>query len=158
MSLFDEIVSLSLIPIIGIPYLSFIISHDKKWLLVALNSFISVSIHDLIKKLAPFKKYKFLQRPFGAKNCDLLSRNGDQSGKPGFPSGHVTSIVSFFVSIYLLFPEYRFYIIPFGIVYTILMAISRINKKCHTVLQTIAGGTLGLITPLIINKIINYYK
>lgn len=155
MSLISEVISLSLIPIIATPYILFIISHDKRWLLIALYSFIGVSIHSLIKKISPHQKYKFLQRPFGATNCDLFSRNGSQEGKPGFPSGHVTSIVSFFVSIYLLFPNYRKYTIPFGIIYTILMAISRINKRCHTLLQVICGALLGFIVPNIINLIIN---
>jgi len=155
MSLISEIISLSLIPFIATPYILFIFSHDKRWLIIALNSFIAVSIHSLIKRISPYQKYKFLQRPIGAKNCDLFSRNGLQEGKPGFPSGHVTSIVSFFVSLYLLFPDYRNYTIPFGIIYTLLMAISRINKRCHTLLQVVSGSLLGFIIPIIINLIIN---
>jgi len=154
MSLIDEIISLSLVPIIGIPYIFFIVNQDKKWLFVALYSFIAISIHNLIKKVTPTKKFKFLQRPFGAYNCDLFSKDGNQTGKPGFPSGHVTSIVSFFVSIQILFPQYKNFTVPIGIIYTILMTVSRINKKCHTLLQTITGGVLGLITPIIVNLVI----
>jgi membrane-associated PAP2 superfamily phosphatase len=150
MSLFDEIVSLSLLPIIGLPYINFLFAYDKRWLYIIISGIISNGIHYLIKKISLNYKYNFLFRPKGAYNCDLLSRNGDQSGKPGFPSGHVTSIVTFFTGISLLFPEYRKYSIPIGIVYTLLMTISRINKKCHSISQTIAGSLLGLTVPTII--------
>ena len=37
--------------------------------------------------------------------------------------------------------------------YNILMVISRINKKCHTPLQTFAGATLGLLGTYLLNKV-----
>jgi membrane-associated phospholipid phosphatase len=139
----DEIISQSLMLIIGAPYLLYIITYDTRWLHVIIYSTLAIIIHDIIKRLSIGSNLEFLKRPQGANNCDLCSKNGDQSGKPGFPSGHLTSTVSFFTSIYLLFPEYRTGSLWVGIIYTLLMAWSRINKKCHTLLQTIAGTVLG---------------
>ena len=63
----------------------------------------------MIKYISRKYDYEFLKRPMGAMNCDMFSKNGLVEGKPGFPSGHVTSTVSLFVGIYLLFPEYKNY-------------------------------------------------
>lgn len=139
----DEIISQSLMLIIGAPYLLLLITFDTRWLQVIIYSTIAIVIHDIIKGLSIGSKLEFLKRPLGANNCDICSKNGDQSGKPGFPSGHLTSTVSFFTSIYLLFPEYRMGSLLIGSIYTVLMAWSRINKKCHTLLQTVAGTVLG---------------
>jgi membrane-associated phospholipid phosphatase len=140
----DEIISQSLMLIIGAPYFLFFITFDIRWLQVIIYSTIAIFIHDIIKLMSIGSKLEFLKRPQGANNCDICSKNGDQSGKPGFPSGHLTSTVSFFTSIYLLFPEYRMGSLIVGSIYTLLMAWSRIHKKCHTLLQTIAGTVLGI--------------
>lgn len=154
MSLVDEGISLSLNAIIVAPFLLYLFENDKRWLYISLYSFINIQIHDMIKIISKKYDYKFLKRPIGAMNCDMFSRNGLVEGMPGFPSGHVTSSVSFFVGIFLLFPEYRNYALIGGTIYSILMAISRINKKCHTLLQTIAGATLGLVGTFLLNKFI----
>lgn len=155
MSSFDEIVSLSLIPIIALPFGLYFYYKDKRWLYIALYGFIAIQIHSVIKRYSVNFNFEFLKRPADAKNCDLWSRNGNVGGKPGFPSGHVTSTVSFFASFYLLYPEYRTQTLIIGLTYTILMSLSRINKRCHTVLQTVAGAILGLITPYLMNKLIS---
>ena len=154
MSLVDEIISLSLNGIIIAPFLLYLFGNDNRWLYISLYGFINIQIHDIIKYISKKYDYEFLKRPLGAMNCDLFSRNGLVQGKPGFPSGHVTSTVSLFVGVALLFPEYRNYAIIGGTIYTILMAVSRINKKCHTPLQTIAGATLGLVGTYLLNKYI----
>jgi len=144
MSVFDEIISLSLNVVIIVPFIFYFYENYSRWLYIALYSFLNIQIHDTIKIFSRYFNYEFLKRPIGAKNCDLFSRNGNVAGCPGFPSGHVTSSVSFFTSIYLLFPEYRYYTIIGGTIYSLLMIMSRINKRCHTPLQTFAGASLGL--------------
>lgn len=148
----DETISLSLIVIIAIPYIMLIKDKNIKWLYVILSIFIVERIGSTIKHSKAYD-YEFLKRPIGAHNCDLFSRNGLVEGKPGFPSGHVGITVSFFVTVYLLFPEYRKYWYV-GIVWTLLMMWSRISKKCHTLLQTGAGFGLGIVVSIMISKII----
>lgn len=155
MSQFDEIVSLSLNIVVGAPYVLFLATYDYRWLYVGLYGIIPLQIHSIIKEISKNYNYEFLKRPKGAKNCDMFSRNGNQEGKPGFPSGHVTTSVTFFTAIAILFPEYKDISIIIGIIYSLLMARSRINKKCHTVLQTIAGGVLGVSAPVIIHNLMN---
>jgi hypothetical protein len=139
----DEFITQSLIVVIGMPYFLYILTFDYRWIKVIIYNLIAIFIHDMIKYYSIGLDYEFLKRPNGANNCDLCSKNGNQSGKPGFPSGHVTTVVSFFTSVYLLFPEYRMGSLLVGIIYTLLMAWSRISKKCHTLLQTVAGCILG---------------
>jgi len=149
----DEFITQSLIVVIGIPYFLYLLTFDYRWIQVIMYNLIAIFIHDMIKKASIGVDYQFLKRPVGAINCDLCSKNGDQSGKPGFPSGHVTTAASFFTSIYLLFPEYKENAIWAGILYTILMAWSRISKRCHTLLQTIAGTVLGVGVSVGLHKI-----
>ena len=151
----DEIISQSLMLIIGSPYFLLLITFDIRWLQVIIFSTVAIFIHDIIKKLSIGSKLEFLKRPLGANNCDICSKNGDQSGKPGFPSGHLTSTVSFFTSVYLLFPEFQKGSLLVGIIYTLLMAWSRINKKCHTLLQTVAGTVLGFSVSVLIETLRN---
>jgi membrane-associated phospholipid phosphatase len=152
MSLIDEAISLSLNAIIISPFVLYFYTKDSRWLYISLFSFTNIQIHDLIKLASLKYDYEFLKRPNGAMNCDIFSRDGLVEGKPGFPSGHVTSTVSLFTGVALLFPEYRNYAIIGGTIYTLLMAISRINKKCHTPLQTVAGASLGLIGTFLLQK------
>jgi membrane-associated phospholipid phosphatase len=151
--MFDEIISLSLIVIIAVPYIMLIKDMNIRWLYVILSIFIVERLQSIIKEHSKAYDYEFLKRPIGAQNCDLFSRNGLVEGQPGFPSGHVGGTVAFFMTVYLLFPEYRKYWY-FAVVWTLLMMWSRISKKCHTLLQTIAGFGLGVIVPVMFSKLI----
>jgi hypothetical protein len=142
MDFFQETVSLSLVGVIALPIFMFIIKRDIRFLYIVLFTLSTNMIHHMIKNESLNYNYEFTKRPIGACNCNLWSNNGNVEGRPGFPSGHVTSLTTFFTSVYLLFPEYQGLSLAVGSVYTIFMAYSRIYKKCHTVLQTICGGLL----------------
>jgi membrane-associated phospholipid phosphatase len=150
MDTFHETVSYSLIGIIALPIILFIVKRDIKFLYIVLFSISTNMIHHIIKNYSLNYNYEFTKRPQGATNCNLWANNGNVEGRPGFPSGHVTSTTAFFTSIYLLFPEYQSLAISVGPIYTIFMAYSRMYKKCHTLLQTIAGGFLGYAFPTFI--------
>jgi len=150
MDIFHETVSYSLVGIIALPVILFITNRDIKFLYIVLFSISTNMIHHIIKNYSLNYNYKFTKRPQGATNCNLWANNGNVEGRPGFPSGHVTSITSFFTSIYLLFPEYQSIVVTVGPIYTLLMAYSRIYKKCHTLLQTVTGGLLGIGFPTFI--------
>jgi membrane-associated phospholipid phosphatase len=130
-----------------------IYSRDIRWfytiVILGFVHIIQVGIKYFTKPL----NLKWLKRPDEARNCDLFSTNGKVAGQSGFPSGHVSEVTAFFVSIYFLFPQYRNYKY-IGIIWIALMIYSRIAKKCHTFLQTIAGLSLGIAVPLIILKLL----
>jgi hypothetical protein len=80
-------------------------------------------------------------RPEGAKGCDLLCMSRNDEGKPGMPSGHMSSL-AFYGGFYKITN-------PLFYVYGLLVALSRWGKRCHSVDQilggTVLGGSLGLL-------------
>lgn len=71
------------------------------------------------------------------------------------PSGHTTAAFALSGILYM-FTEKRFYKIVF-IILPILVAISRIYLGRHFLSDTLAGGTVGYFTAVIINKY-NFYE
>lgn len=89
------------------------------------------------------KGFKSNVRPKGAKQCDILCTSPNDEGKPGFPSGHVATTTCFIFILYHYYPQNRLLI--GGLAYIVSMAYSRMNKKCHTLEQVIAGFIYGCI-------------
>jgi membrane-associated phospholipid phosphatase len=81
-------------------------------------------------------------RPEGAKDCNLLCNDGNQSGQPGMPSSHSSS-VAFFSGFYFQQTDNKF-IRSVLIVYAGLIMLSRYLKKCHTISQILVGALLGV--------------
>lgn len=86
-------------------------------------------------------------RPEGALNCGVTNSDGDCSGEPALPSGHVA--VASFVFAYAWFSSMARGISP--VIYLSIasatcgaIAVSRIKKKCHTPSQVIMGAVLGV--------------
>ena len=122
-----------------IPFVLYIFTgnyiHFKAFLGTAGTTIISEAIkYFIIGKASP--------RPQGAKNCNLLCNDGNQSGQPGMPSGH-SSEVAFFSGYY-----YQQTTNPFIrgalILYAGLIMVSRYIKRCHTINQIVVGALLGL--------------
>ena len=110
-----------------------------------------ILLHIAIKKLTYYINYNVFKRPKNASNCNILNNSGNDSFKPGFRSGHMTSI-SFFTN-YLYFTQtnksvynFIFYNIP-----SIIMAYARFYKKCHNIPQILFGFILGLYSSFIIS-------
>jgi len=99
--------------------------------------------HDFTKELTSTWYAPIFKRPNGATNCSLFNAGGLVDHKPGFPSGHVTSI-SFLMNILLLrnkdvsLKKILLYNIPIFI-----MGYARIMKGCHNLIQVLAGYALG---------------
>lgn len=81
-------------------------------------------------------------RPKGARGCGLFCSDQNDEGKPGMPSGHMSSL-AFYGGFYKITN-------PIFYVYGILVAMSRWGKRCHSIDQilggTVLGGSLGLFT------------
>lgn len=81
-------------------------------------------------------------RPRGAKNCNLLCNDGNQSGQPGMPSSH--SAEAAFFSGYYYQQTTNPLIRGSLIVYATAIMVSRYIKRCHTINQIGVGALLGL--------------
>lgn len=99
--------------------------------------------------------WKYNKRPEGAFDCDALNSGGEAVGKPGFPSGH-TALAVMLATIFLIEyyrqskqsqPKPQALII--AIMFAILVPVSRVQMKCHTIIQVMAGALLGIVLGLI---------
>jgi membrane-associated phospholipid phosphatase len=141
-------------------------------LIILLYLLLGHFIHKGLKAIPyPEPFYSVSRRPKGAENCDLLSKNGPvKDGTPGFPSGHMLSITLF--ASFMIFSKWKlngegnitnfitknfmFVIVNLGLI--VLTAFARYYKKCHNILQIIAGTIIGLIMGIILYYILESYE
>lgn len=83
-------------------------------------------------------------RPANAMNCSIFNTGGSYINRIGMPSGHVL------LTTYILLSTG--YLLNFSLpsmigiyIWILLMAISRIKKNCHTILQVIIGFIIGAL-------------
>lgn len=80
-------------------------------------------------------------RPPAAEGCDLLCRGPRVGGRPGFPSGHMTT-AALLVSA-LWFHDGYCWTLWIGVPWVAAMAWARWVKSCHNWQQIVAGTVLG---------------
>jgi membrane-associated phospholipid phosphatase len=140
----EDWISLFIIPYTMIPYGVALYVDDIRWVYLGFLVLVSMTTTDVVKRLSHNLPYLWLKRPSGAQNCNTLLTDGDQSGRPGFPSGHCTGAATFWVGVWMLTPPA--YKTPVGVVALLGIASmmwARQKKRCHTALQTIAGVVVG---------------
>lgn len=98
-----------------------------------------------IKKITKNLNKDIFLRPKEACNCSSFNNGGYVGLEPGFPSGHVT-LTTFFVN-YMYFKKYNgdLFALAFLNFIPLVIGISRYEKKCHNIYQTLAGYMLGII-------------
>lgn len=158
-----DLISQSVIFIPFILYILLIFTKNNKriYLLGIFGFFLTLILSDLLKN------YVFQRniRPKGAFNCNILNDDGNQEGKPGYPSGHV-STTSFFVFflIYIIWSKtslnksLKYLLSVLLFLYLILIAFTRFNKRCHTINQIIGGTIFGLVILIFISNISHCLK
>lgn len=82
-------------------------------------------------------------RPAGARDCDALCNGGPSGGKPGFPSGHMTT-VSMCVAGLWLHGGREPMVLWLGLPWVAAMVWARWAKKCHNWVQIAGGIVLGV--------------
>lgn len=141
-----EVISLVGIFYWMIPFVLAIYSGDIRQVHWGAAVLLSSAASEVIKKWTQGLPYICLKRPQGAAGCNAVGNDGDQSGAPGFPSGHVATTAAFWTGAWLLTPpSWRPWAAGAGLAATGLMAWSRLVKRCHTGLQVVAGGMLGVL-------------
>jgi membrane-associated phospholipid phosphatase len=100
----------------------------------------------LLKSYTIQYPYSEFRRPEGARNCNVLMNNGDQTGAPGFPSGHCATATAFWVGAWMLADGGSGTLIAIvGSMGILSMAWARMQMRCHSGLQTIAGTMFGAV-------------
>ena len=124
-----------------IPSIGLIGSRQVEWaklLVILLLTGVSV---ELIKPL--FNS----PRPEGAKGCGPFCIEGPVNGKPGFPSGHAAGSTVFALGVLHMFPSME--LAALLLLWTGLIGWSRIEKKCHTLIQIAGGYAYGCVVSLV---------
>lgn len=142
-----------------IPMIYLIFNFDLTILLgQAICTFLQYCIKEITRDWYP----PIFKRPDGATDCSLFNTGGCMDTMPGFPSGHVASI-SVFIETLLLNSKHNNVI--YYILYRIpilMVAYARIMKRCHNIIQVIAGYILGYVVANVLyrynDNIINYTK
>lgn len=137
-----DIVSLSLILLLAYPWVMYGTTFEDLYGLWGAGMLFTALMNHVVKLLLGTRHPMFM-RPKGAHDCYLFNNGGDCGNEPGFPSGHVATSVSFF-ALGWLFTQHIEYVV-FGVVYTYAMCWSRVERECHTVLQTIFGVISGIL-------------
>jgi membrane-associated phospholipid phosphatase len=81
-------------------------------------------------------------RPQGAKDCNLLCNDGNQTGQPGMPSSHSAEVAFFSAFYYQQTNNTPIRVLL--VLYAALVMLSRYIKRCHTINQIGVGAILGL--------------
>lgn len=147
-----NIISLTVIILILLPWILYDITKNLYFFKMSIGIIIAEIIHEILKWYIFSTKYEFSKRPKGAYGCGLFCNGGNVEGRPGMPSGHMTATLFFYTMLlnYLYITDKLMFIDVFilSIIHISLMAISRYQKRCHSILQIISGGILGIILAL----------
>ena len=139
-------ISVSIVGILAYPAIQFIVDYDLIYLWcgvgLLLTHVLTVGIKQITTQLSDHPVFK---RPPKATDCDIFCRNGDVSGKPGFPSGHVAHATFFACFITFMYPK-NHVLQSILVLYVLLVGLARYKKYCHNIEQILAGTLLGFAT------------
>ena len=134
-----NLVSLSAILLFILPWGFFVATNSRVFLWLGVVASLADGSTKIWKRI--FGTESVFGRPVGACDCDILCRNGDQSGRRGFPSGHmtITSVVCIaFALIYGGLARWTSAMVMIGV-----MGWARYVKRCHNLIQISVGTIYG---------------
>jgi membrane-associated phospholipid phosphatase len=139
--LIADIISLTfLFPVVGSALL-YVAGYGSYYGWLFSGILVSIGIAAGIKELVG-NRHVLLQRPPGAAACDAFCIGPVVEGRPGFPSGHTTTIAMFITSLWLQYSDPR--ILYIGVPWILIMGWARVAKRCHSWVQVFGGLILGI--------------
>ncbi len=139
--LWADWISVGVVVYMCTPLVFFFVTHNFQHIVWMTAVLAAPAAAEGMKRLSRFAGCTWCARPAGARDCDTWNRNGPQGGAPGFPSGHCATAAAFWSAAVLLTGDWRVGVA--GCVAVVAMIWARLNKRCHTLLQTIGGTVLG---------------
>lgn len=135
---------ISIFPLVTIiiPIVCYVYTGNILYLYWELGMFLIEIMNHLLKAVFGTRVNAFM-RPHGAFNCSIVNIGGLVEGQAGFPSGHMTMTVAFFVIGWLLLGAP--WLLVVGVGAALAMGWARLETKCHTLLQVVVGGVTGLL-------------
>jgi membrane-associated phospholipid phosphatase len=137
-----DIVSVCIVALFAYPVIRFAETTDPAHLIMLVGMLFAEAATKAVKIATQRSTAPWLKRPEGAKGCDAFCADGDSSGAPGFPSGHLTAI-SFFVTYIAITTNSSYTFRVAGLAAVVAVSYARISKKCHTPTQVAAGALWG---------------
>jgi membrane-associated phospholipid phosphatase len=137
----DNIISFSVNFMFLVPLVIYCCNKDIRMLKIFCIGVLLITSVNPLKHIIVehFTNIDFLYRPKEAYDCNFLNEGGKVGGEPGFPSGHMA------VSSYIITSLYLYYNkgLDMGILYVLLVAFARMNKRCHNIYQVVGGIIYG---------------
>jgi membrane-associated phospholipid phosphatase len=139
-----NVISVTFLVGLIVPMLMYVTSQDIYYLVILGGIVGANAIVMGVKPLAVavFGEADALLRPDGARDCGALCNGGPSGGRPGFPSGHMTTVTTCVAGLWLHGRD------PFalwlGVPWIAAMAWARWAKKCHNWAQIMGGIALGV--------------
>ena len=143
MELIANAVSITFMLGLAVPATMFIITQDLYYVALIGCVLGANAIVMGVKPLAValFGNADMLVRPAGARDCDALCNGGPSEGRPGFPSGHMTTVAICVAGLWLHGRDPL--VLWLGVPWIAVMAWARWAKKCHNWQQIVGGVVLG---------------
>ena len=160
--MFSNLISISVLLLTSVPLLVYFYTSNLFYLVLFYLTIVIAYCNENLKNLVSyiFDNSEWTVRPTGAKECSLLNNEDDSIN--GFPSGHLVTTSFILTSIFM----YSFYyantakgkkskllFVILSSVYVMLMMYSRVEKRCHTLTQAIAGLVLGFFLGVVYTKV-----
>jgi membrane-associated phospholipid phosphatase len=137
MSYAADIVSLTILLIIPVAIIAYAWTNDTRFL-ISLVAVGVVSIGAwLCQRWIPYK------RPPGAENCNVFNQGNSFKHINGFPSGHVSIVTAFCVTMMLVIQRPWAYVL--GSIWIASMTWSRVSRRCHDGPQVVGGVVFGTL-------------
>lgn len=150
-----NLLSMSLVLIFLLPWVLFVATYDPKYALLGVAAPVVDLSTKVIKRIAGTRGV--FGRPKGAYDCDIFCTNGAQTGGYGFPSGHMATSTFVLISLYLITKSpFSTFTLPISIIYIASVAWARYSKKCHNVVQIVAGVIYGAFVATIFAQILQF--
>ena len=145
--------------VISIPVLVFLIAiaeNNIYLIFLTIGLIVNAFINHTIKKITTYYPNKIFLRPIKARGCSSNHLDKPCGGKPGFPSGHSQNAWFFtmYMILYYLNKNHNnknpldiliFIILAFTISISRLGISPYLGTLCHTPLQVVVGGLLGIV-------------
>jgi hypothetical protein len=134
------------------PAVAYMWTGDVWWVQLVVALFVANAVVAAIKEIVG-AGCEWTARPAGAYGCDAFCWNGPVGGRPGFPSGHMTTATMFVAALWFRYRDSR--ILWIGVPWIVAMAWARWFKRCHNVAQIAGSIVTGLVGAVAYTQLIS---
>ena len=139
-----DLISAGVIGFFVYPWLAFFQTQQLVYLFFGVGMILVEEAGKYAKVLTSSTGAQVCMRPQNALNCNTMCNDGACGGQPGMPSGHMTITLFFLTFFYLINNHLNRDYVVFATAVTAVMAVARIRKGCHNIVQVATGMLFGI--------------